>query len=333
MPKVVRFHRTGDASVLQLDDLPRPEPGPGDVVIDVAAFGLNRAEIMFREGNYPQYAPELPSTIGYEAAGVVAAVGKDVASVAVGDKVSTVPSFKMGPYWTYGEVALVPEHAVAAYPDRLTPAEATAIWMPYMTVYGALIHQAKVSSGDHVIITAASSSVGVAAIQMVNAVGGITIATTRGANKRDFIRAQGADHVIVTDDENLADRILEITSGKGAEYVFDPVAGPQVAELARAIAYQGTVFVYGRLDPKPTPFPVNYGLSKGLTLKGYSLFEVINFPDIYKRGIAYVTEGLARGDFNPVVDRTFPLEQVADAHRHMESNTQTGKIVVVTSPS
>ncbi len=78
MPKIVRFHKTGDASVLQIDDLPRPEPGPAEVVIDVAAFGLNRAEIMFREGNYPQYAPELPSAIGYEAAGVVSAVGEGV---------------------------------------------------------------------------------------------------------------------------------------------------------------------------------------------------------------------------------------------------------------
>jgi NADPH:quinone reductase len=328
MPKVVRFHETGDASVLKLDDLPRPTPGSKDVVIDVSAFGLNRAEIMFREGAYPQYDAELPSAIGYEAAGVVAAVGADVTSVNVGDKVSTVPSFKMGPYWTYGEVALVPEHAVAVYPERLSPEEATAIWMPYMTVYGALIDQMKVSAGDHVVITAASSSVGVAAIQMVKAVGGITIATTRGADKKAFISGQGADHVIVTDDENVADRILEITDGKGAEYVFDPVAGPQVAELARAIAYQGTIIVYGRLDPNPTPFPVNFGLAKGLTVKGYSLFEVINFPDIYARGIQYVTDGLARGDFNPVVDRTFPLDQIGDAHRHMESNTQTGKIVV-----
>ena len=118
MPKVVRFHKTGDADVLQLDDLPRPQPGAGEVVIDVAAFSLNRAEIMFREGNYPQYEPEFPSAIGYEASGVVSAVGDGVTSVAVGDKVSTVPSFKMGPYWTYGEVALVPEHASARVPQH-----------------------------------------------------------------------------------------------------------------------------------------------------------------------------------------------------------------------
>ena len=330
MPKIVRFHKTGDAGVLQLDELPCPTPDAGEVVIDVAAFGLNRAEIMFRQGDYPQYAPELPSAVGYEAAGTVAAIGEGVSSVAVGDRVSTVPSFKMGPYWTYGEVALVPEHAVAHYPERLTPTEATAIWMPYMTVYGALIHQAKVSAGDHVVITAASSSVGIAAIQMVKAVGGIAVATTRGPDKKDFVRSQGADHVIVTDQENLADRVLNITDGEGAEFIFDPVAGPQVIELARAVAYQGTIFVYGRLDPDPTPFPVNFGLAKGLTMKGYSLFEVINFPDIFEAGKKYVFNGLECGDFNPVVDRTFPLADVADAHRHMVSNTQTGKIVVVT---
>ncbi len=328
MPKIVRFHKTGDADVLQLDDLPVPEPGLGDVLLDVEAFGLNRAEIMFRRGDYPQYEPEMPSAIGYEAAGTVRAVGANVTSVKVGDQVSTVPSFKMGPYWSYGEVALVPEHAAAIYPKRLTPAEATSIWMPYMTVYGALVHHAAIGAGDHVVITAASSSVGVAAIQMVKAVGGVAIAVTRGADKSDFVAGQGADHVIISEDEPLADRILEITDGKGAEYIFDPVAGPGTTELARAIAYQGTLFVYGRLDPNPTPFPVNYGLAKGLTMKGYSLFEVINFPEVFERGKQYVTEGLERGDFNPVVDRTFALDQVADAHRHMESNTQRGKIVV-----
>ncbi len=328
MPRIVRFHQTGAAEVLQLDDLPMPDAAEGEVVLNVEAFGLNRAEIMFRRGEYPQYAPELPSTIGYEAAGTVAAVGAGVTAFKVGDRISTIPSFKMGRYWSYGEVARVPVHAAASYPKCLSVIEASAIWMPYMTTYGALIEYGRLAAGEHIVITAASSSVGIAAIQMARSLGAVPIAVTRGSDKRDFIVAQRPAHVIVSSEEDVADRILEITHGRGAEMIFDPVSGPQVAELCRAIAYQGRIFVYGRLDAETTPFPVGLGLAKGLTMRGYSLFEVVNFPPVFERAKRHVFDGLERGDYHPVIDSTFSLEEVVEAHRHMASNTQKGKIVV-----
>ncbi|MGE3483030.1 MAG: alcohol dehydrogenase catalytic domain-containing protein, partial [Gammaproteobacteria bacterium] len=179
MPRVVRFHRTGDADVLQLDTVPVPEANDDDVVIDVQAFGLNRAEIMFRRGLYPQYEPVLPSALGYEAAGTVRAVGPRVTRVRVGDRVSTVPSFKMGYYWTYGEVARVPEHAVMPLPEALSWHEGAAIWMPYLTVWGAFREYGRLRAGETVVIRAASSSVGVAALQMAREIGATTIAVTR----------------------------------------------------------------------------------------------------------------------------------------------------------
>lgn len=328
MPRVVRFHKTGGPEVLQIDEVPMPDAAAGEVVMKVEAFGLNRAEIMFRCGDYPQYEPELPSALGYEAAGTVTAIGPGVTSVKVGDRVSTIPSFKMGRYWSYGEVARMPEHAVAVYPARLSTIEATAIWMPYMTAYGAVIEYGRVKAGNVVVITAASSSVGVAMLQTAKHAGAVTIAVTRGADKREFIAQQQPDHIVITDENNVADAVLEITNGRGADFAFDPVAGPQVADLARATAYHGTLFIYGRLDPNPTPFPVNLGLAKGLTLRGYSLFEVVNFPEVFARAQRHVYERLERGDYQPVIDSTFPLERVADAHRHMASNAQQGKIVV-----
>ncbi len=328
MPKVVRFHRTGEAEVLQIDELPMPEAGPGEVVINVEAFGLNRAEIMFRRGEYPQYDPELPSTIGYEAAGTIAALGDGVEGFAVGDRVSTVPSFRMGRYWSYGEVARVPAFAVARYPARLSAIEAAAIWMPYVTAWGAVCEYGRVQPGDTAIVTAASSSVGIAMMQAIKAAGGVAIAVTSSADKRDFVAAQGPAHVIVSSTEDVAERVMAITGGKGATFAFDPVSGPGVAALAQAIAYQGKVFVYGRLDPRPTEFPVGLGLAKGLTLRGYSLFEVVNYPDVFRRGVCHVYDHLEDGRYSPVVDRVFPLEDVVDAHRYMMSNAQRGKIVV-----
>jgi len=328
MPRIVRFHRTGDAEVLQLDDVPMPEAGDGEVVITVDAFGLNRAEIMFRRGEYPQYAPELPSPIGYEASGTVTTIGRGVDHVAVGDRVSTIPSFKMGRYWSYGEVARVPGFAVARYPARLSPIEATAIWMPYVTAYGALIEYGGVKAGDTVIVTAASSSVGIAMLQMCRAIGATTIAVTSGEEKRAFVQQQAPSHVVVNSTEDLTAAVLRYTGGKGATFAFDPVSGPGVVRLAEALAYQGKLFVYGRLDPAPTEFPVGLGLAKGITFRAYSLFEVVNFPDVFARAIRHVYDGLESGRYQPVIDSVFKLDDVAAAHRHMASNTQKGKIVV-----
>lgn len=327
MPRIVRFHETGDADVLKLEEMPAAEPGQGEVRLKVDAIGLNRAEVLFRQGLYLE-APELPSRIGYEAAGVVDAVGPGVEGIAVGDRVSTIPSFSMRKYGVYGESALVPAFAAAPYPETLSPVQGAAIWMPYLTAYGALIALGKLQPQQTVLITAASSSVGLAAIQIVKSVGALAVATTRGPDKKDFLREAGADHVIVTDEEDLAREMKGIGSGKGADLVFDPVAGPFLEKLARAAAPGATLFEYGLLSGQPTPFPLIDALGKGLSVRGYVLFEIVQKPDLMAAGKQFVTAGLTSGALKPVVDRTFPLEKIADAHRYMESNRQKGKIVV-----
>jgi len=327
MPKIVRFHETGGADVLKLDDLPLVEPGKGEVRLKVEALGLNRAEIMFRKGQYLE-TPQLPSRLGYEAAGIIDAVGPDVTDFQIGDRVSTIPSFPMGQYGVYGESAIVPAYAAAHYPKKLSAIEGAAIWMQYMTAYGALIHYGNIQKDDPVLITAASSSVGLAAIQIVKAAGGLAIATTRGTDKKGFLFKAGADHVIVTDEEDLMERGMALTSGKGVRIVFDPVAGPLLEQLAAVAAPGGTIFEYGALAPHPTPFPLFPALAKGLTIRGYTLFEIVKNPETLKRGKDYIYQGLESGSLKPVIDRTFPLAEITEAHRYMVSNQQKGKIVV-----
>jgi NADPH:quinone reductase-like Zn-dependent oxidoreductase len=181
--KVVRFHALGGPEVLKIEEQPIPEPGKGELRLNVKAIGLNRAEAMFRRGNYLE-TPSLPSKLGYEAAGVVAAVGPDVDKSWLGKKASTLPAFLMTHYGVYGEVAIVPASALAFYPEKLTPEEGTSIWMQYLTAYGALIEHARITKGDFVVITAASSSVGIAAIEIVKAEGAVSIATTRTSKKK-----------------------------------------------------------------------------------------------------------------------------------------------------
>ena len=327
MPKIVRFHETGGPEVLQLEELPLSEPGKGEVRIKVEAIGLNRAEIMFRKGQYLE-TPQLPSRLGYEAAGIIDAIGPDITNFNIGDRVSTIPSFPMGQYGVYGESAIVPAYATAKFPATLSAIEGTAIWMQYMTAYGALIEYGHLQKHDAVLITAASSSVGIAAIQLVKAAGGVAIATTRGADKKPFLLEAGADHVIVTDEEDLVERGMHLTSGKGVRLVFDPVAGPFLEHLAGVAAHGGIIFEYGALAPHPTPFPLFPALAKGLTIRGYTLFEIVKNPEMLTRGKAYIYQGLESGLLKPIIDRTFPLADIAEAHRYMASNQQKGKIVV-----
>ncbi len=328
MVKIVRFHQFGDADVLQLEELPITEPGKGEVRLKVEAIGLNRAEVMFRKGAYLEEPNSFPSTLGYEAAGVIDAVGEGVTELKIGDRVSTIPSFSMKNYGVYGESAIVPTFAVAKYPEKLSPQAGTAIWMQYITAYGALVEYGQIKSGDFVLISAASSSVGSAAIQITKAAGAIAIATTRGASKKQTLLDNGADYVIVTNDEDLTTRVMEITNGQGANIIFDPVAGSFLETLANAAARGATIFEYGALTSEPTPFPLFTALQKGLKVQGYTLFEIAGDPVKLEKAKQYIYDGLDSGKLVPIIDRVFPLEQIADAHRYMESNQQQGKIVV-----
>jgi NADPH:quinone reductase-like Zn-dependent oxidoreductase len=200
--------------------------------------------------------------------------------------------------------------------------------MQYMTAYGALVAIGGVKKGDAVVITAASSSVGLAAIQIVNAAGGASIATTRKPDKKQALLDHGAQHVIVTETEDLVAEVAKVTGNQGARLVFDPVGGPTIEKLARATAYEGIIFQYGALSPEPTPYPLFTALSKGLTIRGYTLMELRVGSDRFEAGKKYVQDGLAKGNLKPVIAKTFPLSQIVEAHRYLEANQQVGKIVV-----
>src|SRR5277367_1707447 len=245
--KIVRFHKIGGPEVLQFDELPLPEPAKGEVRLRVKAIGLNRAEIMFRNAQYLEQ-PVLPAKNGYEASGIVEAIGTGVDPSWLGKTASTVPGFfSLNAHGVYGEVAIVPVAAIAEYPANLSFEEGTAIWMQYLTAYGGLIMLGHLTKGDFVLITAASSRVGVAAIEIAKAEGAISIAVTRTAAKKADLLKLGADHVIVTDDEDLVARVNEITSSKRARIVFNPIGGKILDTLALATAKKGIIFEYGAL--------------------------------------------------------------------------------------
>ncbi|MDT8311697.1 MAG: zinc-dependent alcohol dehydrogenase family protein [Methylophaga sp.] len=327
MTKVVRFHQTGGPQVLQIDDMVIGEPGPDELKLRIEAIGLNRAEAMFRSGQYLE-APKPPAPIGYEAAAIVEAVGSDSCAFKVGDKVSVIPAFSMNQYGTYAEVALLPMSAVVKRPDNLSTEQAAAVWMQYLTAWGALIDLGHLSQHQVLLIPAASSSVGLAAIQIANQVGAVPVAITRSAEKVDLLKQHGAVHVIVSESQSIPEQVMAITGGAGADMVFDPVAGPMLEDLAAACKPFAQIFVYGALSTEVTPFPLFAALGKGLTLRGYTLFEFTQDTPRLSRGVAFIEQGLTDGSLKPVIAKTFKLDDIVEAHRYLESNQQLGKIIV-----
>ena len=326
MPKIVRFHDTGPAEVLRIEDLPQQEPRQNEVRLKVEAIGLNRAEIMFRTGTYLE-APSLPARLGLEAAGVVDAIGPGVTDVKRGERVATVPSFAMSSHGVYGEEAIVPAHALARYPTGLSAVQGASIWTQYLTVWGALIHRGRIGSGHTVLITAASSSVGLAAIEFARLLGAKPIAVTRTSAKKEALLGSGAFQVIASSDEDLPETVRKYTNGKGADLIFDPIAGSLIETLAQCAASNAVIVEYGWLSGEPTPFPLFPAFQKALTIRGYTLYEFVSDPVLRPKAERFIYEHLEQGKLNPKVDRTFPLAQIREAHRYLESNQQVGKVV------
>lgn len=330
--RTIRFHELGGPEVLRFESLEVGEPGAGELRVRIEAIGLNRAEAAFRTGRYVERA-QPPSRLGYEAAGVVEALGPGVTGFAPGEAVCVIPAFSMTRYGVYAQRAIVPAHAVLARPPGLSAVEAAAVWMPFLTAGGALVDIAKIAAGDAVVVTAASSSVGLAAIQICNAAGAVPIAVTRTPAKREALLRAGAAHVVVTDEQDLRTEVMRIT-GSGARLAFDPVGGPIVGELAAALGAQAMLIMYGNLSGKAreTLFPYGEAMLKGLSVRGYLVFEVIHDARRFAAARAFVEGGLRAGTLRPVVARTFDFEQMVEAHRFMESNQQVGKIVVTVAP-
>jgi NADPH:quinone reductase-like Zn-dependent oxidoreductase len=327
MSRTIQFAKAGGPEVLEFVEQEVRAPGPNEVRINVKAIGINRAEAMWRTDIYIEPV-KFPAGLGYEAAGVVDAVGPGVSGIEVGDDVSVIPSFSMNQYSTYGEVIIAPDYAVVKHPKTLSYSDAASVWMMFVTAYGALIEDAKVTKGDFVIIPAASSSVGLAAIQIANYAGATTIALTRTSEKRGQLLEAGAAHVIATEESDLVQEVMRITGGKGARVAFDPVGGPTFAKLIAALSFGGIAFIYGALSSEVTPLPILDMIGKVATVKAHNIWLTSGDESRRKAAVEFVLKGLESGALKPVIDRTFKFDDIVEVHRYLEKNGQFGKIVV-----
>jgi NADPH2:quinone reductase len=337
--KVIRFYKSGGPEVLKIEDVRRLKPVGNEVAVRVQALALSRLDLLWREGAYCE-EPCFPARIGYEAAGIVESVGPEVRSLKVGDRVSTFPAVSLLDYTAHGETILYPESALLAYPKNLTPEQAAAANTGLFTAYFALVELACLKPDQHVVVTAASSSMGVAALQLIKAIRGKSIAVTRSEAKQEGLLAVGADQVLIAGRENIQEAIFECTEGLGAEVIYDAVGGPGLEELIWATKRLGWVVVYGQLGAMEngTPFPLGACAFRGL--KVHASFRVFDFTGHPKLGLParaeaverakrFISNGLAAGRFSPKIDRVFVgLGEYAAAHRYMEKNARIGKVVI-----
>ena len=330
MAKVWRFHQIGGPEVLRLETIALPELADDDVHIRVQAIGLNRADIMFRNDQYILKAV-LPSRLGYEAAGIVIKTGKGVTDFAPGDAVSVVPPDDLGRYGTCADELVLPSRYLAHKPADVSFEAAAGAWMQYLTAWGGIVHAARVKKGDYVLITAASSSVGLAAIQVARLAGAIPVAYALSSVHRKTLLEMGAAHVITADQDDLASSLAEITGPEGLDAAFDAVAGPDVTVIANALKRFGRLIIHGALSPEQTPFPLKPAIRKSLAVEGYLFTEVLTSSSLRDQAKSFILDGLTSGRLSPFIERTFPFEQLPEAQRYLAENRQFGKVVLQVS--
>jgi NADPH2:quinone reductase len=321
----VRCRAFGDASVLELAQVPTRSVGPGELAVDVVACGLNRADLLQREGRYPAPAGYPPDILGLEYCGRVAAVGEGVTDWRAGDRV-------MGIVGGGAMVRRLNVHAREALrvPDRLSDVEAAAVPEVFLTTFDALMLQAQLGVGETVLIHAAASGIGTAASQLVRVAGGLSIGTSRSAEKLSRAKAFGLDDGLVVAGPNFADEVLQLTGGRGADVVLDTVGGPYFTENVKALAPRGRMVLVGTLGGGRAEVPLGLWMSKratvhGTVLRSRPLEEKASLARQFARQLLPL---FASGRLLPVVDQVLPMSEIAEAHRRLEADANVGKVVL-----
>jgi putative PIG3 family NAD(P)H quinone oxidoreductase len=326
MMRSVVITQAGGPEYLAIREAKKPEPGPGEVLVRVHATALNRADILQREGRYPP-PPGAPDIPGLEFAGEVADAGSGATRWPVGARV-----FGIVGGGAHAEYLVVNQDAVAAIPDHMGWTDAAAVPEAFITAHDAMIVQAELAAGETVLIHAVASGVGLAAVQLARAWGAIPFGTSRTAEKLLAARELGMEDGIAIDRdfEPLAAKVEGWTMGRGIDVTIDLVGGPYLAASARVAALRGRIMIIGSLAGATGEFPLGIVLRKRLQLRGTvlrsrSLAEKIDATARFEREVVPL---LATGKVRPVLDSVFRLDQIAAAHRRMESNESVGKIVI-----
>jgi putative PIG3 family NAD(P)H quinone oxidoreductase len=324
MMKALVMRGPGGPEVLELRDVPRPDPGPGEVRVRVASSGLNRADLLQRMGRYPAPPGSPPDILGLELAGTVDALGAGVRDLAVGDPVMGILGGG-----GYAEYALSPSETLVPAPPGMSLITAGAIPEVFMTAFDAAFVQEGLGAGETLLIHAVGSGVGTAAVQLARRAGVTAIGTSRTQNKLERARALGLRHGVLAD-EGWPDRVLELTSGRGVDVILDLVGGPYLAGNQRVIAERGRHIVVGVPGGSDATFSLRALMGRRASIRGTVLRArpVAEKRDLATAFARQVLPGFSSGELAPVIERVFPANEAAEAHGLMESNRTFGKILL-----
>ncbi len=302
-----------------------PQPGADDVAIDVAWAGMNRADLMQRKGAYPP-PPGASDIIGLEVSGRVAAVGANVSHLEVGDPVCALLTGG-----GYASRVVVPAPQVLPIPDGLSLEQAAALPEVYATAWMNLYMVANVKPGERVLLHAAASGVGTAAIQLARMMGNPVFATAGDDGKLAFCKELGADATWNRHNGSFADAVRD---WGGADMVLDPVGGEYIAEDQKCLNVEGRIILIGRMGGRDAQLDTGVMLMKRQRLIGSTLRAqpVSVKGEVLDALYEHVWPKLAKGEIKPIIDRTWPIEKASDAMAYLESNESTGKILLAVNP-
>lgn len=336
MSRAIKFHRFGKADVLSCEEQPDRLPGPQEVLVRAEAIGISWDDVLWRQ-NLALTNVQLPAGIGSEMAGVVEAIGSDVSDLKVGDKVASFKAMSANDYPVCGDHVLVPRNALTRYPDTLTPVEASVHYTPMLLAYFAFVDLAKVQPGQTVLVTDAAYSPGIAFVQLGKALGLRVIAATQHAEDREYLLANGAERVIVTEEDDICLRIEALTKGQGIEAVFDGFGGMQMSMLGDVLAPRGSLVLYGLRGGNKTPFPALQAFRKNMRFFVHCLENFTGKPELgieqdgpaMKRALDTINALTAQGLLKPDIHRTWPFEQFGKAHHHLDEDPVRGRVVLM----
>jgi NADPH:quinone reductase len=321
-----QVHELGaPADVLTWGEMPDPEPGPGQVLVRVHAVACNFPDILLCQGRY-QDKPAPPFTPGMEIAGEVVAAGEG-AVAAVGDRVLGPPPMGRG---GYAELTVLDADATLPWPDGMSAGQAAGMFVTYQTGICALEHRARLQAGETLLVHAAAGGVGSAAVQLGKALGARVIGTAGGPEKCAGALELGADEIVDYATEDLVARVKELTDGRGADVVYDPIGGDVFDASRRLVAFEGRILVIGFVAGRFAEAPTNHVLIKNYAVVGvhWARYRRVA-PEWISRWQGRLNDLWAAGKIAPLVGAELPLREAPEALRRLGSRETTGKVVLV----
>jgi len=318
--KAAVYYETGAPDVFRYEDVPDPACHPQGVVIRVEAVSIEGGDTLNRGGGQMAGSPHI---VGYQAAGEVIEVGAEVNHLKVGQKVVTVNAFG-----SHAELRAVPARNAWPIPEGFDLQKASAIPVPFGTAHECLFGAGRLQAGETVLVQAGAGAVGIAAIQLAKKAGATVLASASSDERLARLRAFGLDHGINYRRDDLVERVMTLTAGKGVDLVVDPVGGATLAGSLGALGYRGRVSLVGNAGREPMKVDVSSLMAGNRSLTGVFLGAEIMTDRVHDL-IQDLVEQAARGELQVVIDKTFPLSEAAAAHAYIESRQAVGRVLLI----